>query len=50
MDHSNPLGITVNADTGKNGCRTGTDILAHDDRDRHAVGDAAGHGKGLQHT
>ena len=42
-----PLGTAVYADAGEQGGDTGTDVLSHDDRDRHAVGDLSGEGECL---
>jgi len=49
MEHS-PLCIPADADTGEDGGGTGADILAHDDRNCHPIGDTARQGQGLQHA
>ena len=42
MDPSHTLGVLIYTEGGQKSCYAGTDIAAHDDRERHSVGEGSG--------
>ena len=48
VEDGHPPGLYIGADAGDERGGAGADVQAHDDGQRHAVGDGAGHGQGLQ--
>ena len=48
--HSRPFCIFAGSHCGEKGGHTGTDVLAHDDRQGHIIAHCSGHAEGLQNT